>query len=80
MYHDTLLAQRLGDGKVKALIPPTEQSRYTRAWTQKDRMYKYAARMLEVLRFTQLVIEMSLRRRLNSRGVWRGIVALEAIK
>ena len=86
LYHDTLLARRLSspdtNTKVKPLIPPTEHSRYTRAWTDRRSAYKHAARGLEVIRFVQLVVEMSLRRRLGagSMGVWRLIVALEALK
>lgn len=91
LYHDTLLARRLNSttdsgGKPKPpLIPPTEHSRYTRAWTDKRAVYKYAARALEVIRFVQLVVEMTLRRRAAKAGgsmiaVWRVIVALEAVK
>ncbi|KAF8328167.1 peroxisomal membrane protein-domain-containing protein [Cantharellus anzutake] len=80
LYHDVLLARRLSGEKVKPLIPPSEHSRYTRAWADKQSTYKYAARALEIIRFTQLLFEMVLRRRTAKQNTWRGIVVLEFIK
>ena len=80
LYHDTLLARRLVGDKFKFLIPPSDHSRYTRAWTEKRVSYKHVARTLEIIRYLQLVIEMKLRRRVSERGVWKGVVTLEAIK
>lgn len=86
LYHDTLLARRLALVKstnpktVHEIIPPSTHTRYTRGWSQKDSLYKWSARGLEVLRFTQLVIEMLLKRFTGRNGRWRGIFLLELAK
>jgi len=80
MYHDALLARRLGEEKIKPLIPPSDLSRYTRAWAERQPSYRHAARTLEIVRFTQLLFEMMLRRRAGKRNTWRGILALEFVK
>jgi len=81
MYHDTLLAQFVqSDPKYKALIPPSPHTRYTRAWSDRDWRYKWAARTLQLVRFVELLIEMGLRRKVSLRNRWRGVVLLEFIK
>ncbi len=81
MYHDTILAKLAkSDPKYKLLLPVSHHSRYTRAWCEKDKRYKWAARLLEVLKYTELLIEMGLRRKVSSTAKWRGIIVIEAIK
>ncbi|EJD55581.1 peroxisome membrane protein [Auricularia subglabra TFB-10046 SS5] len=82
LYHDTLLARRAAQlgSKHKPILPPSLHTRYTRAWADKESTYKWAARMLEIVRFTELVVEMGLRRKLGQAGRWRGIVVLEFVK
>lgn len=81
LYHDTLLNRIMhSDPKFKPLIPPSTHSRYTRSWAEKSSIYKWAARVLEVIRFTELVVEMGLRRKTTRKNRWRGVVILEAIK
>jgi peroxin-16 len=81
LYHDTLLARiTQSDPKYKPLIPTSLHTRYTRAWSDKNYRYKWAARALELVRFTELVIEMGLRRKVSSRNKWRAIVLLEVLK
>ncbi|KDQ63594.1 hypothetical protein JAAARDRAFT_29616 [Jaapia argillacea MUCL 33604] len=81
LYHDTLLAQIVrSDPKYKPLIPLSQHSRYTRAWSDKDNRYKWAARALEIIRFVELVVEMGMARKVSVKTKWRGIVLLEIIK
>lgn len=85
LYHDTLLARRLAlvksTSKVASeLIPPSPHTRYTRAWSEKDGLYRWSAQCLEVIRFTQLVMEMLLKRVTQRKGRWRGIMLLELTK
>lgn len=65
--------------KQRPLIPPSLHTRYTRAWTDNLR-YRWIARVLELTRFVELLIEMGLRRRVSAKGRWRGIIVLEAVK
>lgn len=82
LYHDTLLAKRMAQmgPKHKLVLPPSLHARYTRAWADKSKTYKWAARMLEMIRFTQLVVEMGLRRKLGHTGRRRGIIIIEIVK
>jgi peroxin-16 len=43
-------------------------------------IYKWASRTLELIKFTELMIEMGLRRKLSEKAKWRGIILLEVIK
>lgn len=81
MYHDTLLARIVkSNASYRPLIPTSLHTRFTRAWTDKDMLYKWAARALEIIRFTELVVEMSLRRKVSEKFRWRSIILLEVIK
>ncbi|KAI5121267.1 hypothetical protein M0805_002312 [Coniferiporia weirii] len=81
LYHDTLLSRiARADPKFKPLLPPSPHSRYTRSWSEKNVRYKWIARALETIRFVELVIEMSLRRKVSNKSKWRGIVLLELVK
>ncbi|KZO96317.1 peroxisome membrane protein [Calocera viscosa TUFC12733] len=78
LYHDTLLTSLAKDKK--PVIPPTPHMRYTRAWSDRSAVYKWAARTLEAVRHCELLIEMLLRRKLGKQGAWRGVVGLEFLK
>jgi len=81
MYHDTLLSRVVSNNpSYKPLIPTTLHTRFTKAWTDKTALYKWASRALEVIKFTELMIEMGLRRKFSTKAKWRGIVLLEMIK
>ncbi|CEL57903.1 Peroxisomal membrane protein PEX16 OS=Yarrowia lipolytica (strain CLIB 122 / E 150) GN=PEX16 PE=3 SV=1 [Rhizoctonia solani AG-1 IB] len=81
LYHDTLLARRMElDPKAKPILPPSVHSRYTRAWAKRDSRYRWAARLLEIVRFIELVVEMGMRRKFKKQTVWKGVFALETIK
>jgi peroxin-16 len=81
MYHDTLLAKAVqSNPKYKPLIPSSLHTRFTKAWSDKANRYKWAARILQLIRFTEIVIEMGLRRKVSAKNRWRGIVLLEVIK
>ncbi|KAL4261522.1 Peroxisomal membrane protein PEX16 [Pleurotus pulmonarius] len=81
MYHDTLLAKLVySDPKYRPLIPTSLHTRFTRAWSDKSSLYKWAARSLELIRFAELFVEMALKRKVSQRNKWRGIVLLEIIK
>ncbi|KAF5385445.1 hypothetical protein D9757_005329 [Collybiopsis confluens] len=81
MYHDTLLTRIVqSDLRYRPLIPFSLHTRFTRAWADKSSRYKWAARLLETIRFTELVIEMGLRRNVSPRNRYRGIILLEIMK
>ncbi|TFL03738.1 peroxisome membrane protein [Pterulicium gracile] len=81
MYHDTLLAKIVqNETQYKPLIPSSLHTRFTKAWSNKNARYKWTARALEIIKYTQLVLEMSLRRNVSAKSKWRGIILLEFIK
>ncbi|KAI0296159.1 peroxisome membrane protein [Russula brevipes] len=81
LYHDTLLNRAVGnEPKYKPLLPPSLHSRFTRAWADTHIRYRWTARTLELIRFVELLLEMGLRRRVNSKNRWRVITLLEAVK
>lgn len=81
MYHDTLLAKIVqSDPKYKPVIPASFHTSFTRAWSDRNSQYKWAARALELVRFTELLIEMGLRRKVSTKNRWRGVVLLEIVK
>lgn len=80
LYHDTLLARRYADPKYKPLVPPTAHTRFTRAWVERSKLYRWVSRSLEIIKYLELVLEMVLRRKTTLTNVWRGIVALESVK
>ncbi|KAF7320387.1 Peroxisomal membrane protein PEX16 [Mycena kentingensis (nom. inval.)] len=80
MYHDTLLAKVAKRTNHRPLIPASLHTRFTRAWSDANTPYKWAARSLELIRFTELVLEMGLRRKTSPRTRWRIVVLLEIIK
>ncbi|KAH6917417.1 peroxisomal membrane protein PEX16 [Coprinopsis sp. MPI-PUGE-AT-0042] len=81
MYHDTLLARMVNNNpSYQPLIPLSPHSRFTRAWLDKSCQYKWISRVLEIIKFTELVIEMGLRRKVSQRTKWRCIITLEVVK
>ena len=68
------------DPKYRPLIPTSLHTRFTRAWSDRNAQYKWLARSLELIRFTELMLDMILKRKTSEKTRWRGIVFLEAIK
>ncbi|KAI6162158.1 peroxisomal membrane protein PEX16 [Pisolithus thermaeus] len=67
LYHDTLLARiAQHDTKRKPILPVPLHTKYTQ--------------QVEFIRFTQLLIEMGMRRKFSEKNKWRGIVVIESIK
>ncbi|KAF8898786.1 peroxisome membrane protein [Infundibulicybe gibba] len=81
MYHDTLIAKIIqSNPKYRPLVPPSLHTRFTRAWSDRSDPYRWTARALELIRYTELVIEIGLRRKVSDANRRRGIILLEVIK
>ncbi|KIY50463.1 peroxisome membrane protein [Fistulina hepatica ATCC 64428] len=80
MYHDTLLARVVANSRAKPLIPRSLHTKFTGTWSDRNWQYKWAARVLQLIRFSELVVEMLLRRNVSSKARWRGILSLEMLK
>ncbi|PHH64370.1 hypothetical protein CDD81_4727 [Ophiocordyceps australis] len=75
LYHDVILARA-------APCPATRspQARYTSYWARTSSLYRRAALLLQVVSYTQLLLEMGARRRGGERARWRVVVLVEAAK
>ncbi|CAI4214214.1 unnamed protein product [Parascedosporium putredinis] len=82
LYHDNLLSRAAstisrGPGIKR---PPSPHTRYTRYWTQRSGLYRRIALLLQMVRYTELLVEMAANRRGGENGRWRVVVLLEFIK
>ena len=79
LYHDNLLRRVVCRLPVGAAAPPAH-SRYTKFWTGKSKLYRRVAMLLQMAVYTQLLCEMSAKRRGGEKARWKVVVLLEAIK
>jgi peroxin-16 len=79
LYHDSLLAKAIARLPVTQKPIPSPHNRYTRFWTQKSPTYRRIALTLQVIQYTELLWEMSAKRR-GEKTRWRIVVLLEALK
>ncbi|KAI9692636.1 MAG: Peroxisomal membrane protein pex16 [Bogoriella megaspora] len=77
LYHDSLLAKAIT--RLPGLHKTTPHNRYTKFWTQKSPTYRRIAVMLQMIQYTELLIEMAAKRR-GERFRWRIVVFVESIK
>ena len=78
LYHDSLLSRAVS----KLPVPPvrTAHARYTRFWTQKSKLYRRIAVVLQMVIYTELLCEMAAKRRGGERSRWRAVVMIQGIK
>ncbi|TKA69703.1 hypothetical protein B0A49_04479 [Cryomyces minteri] len=77
LYHDSLLSRALAHSLSKR--HPSPHNRYTRFWTQNSPTYKRLAVTLQMIQYTELLLEMTAKRR-GEKTRWRAVVLLEATK
>lgn len=85
IYHDHLLKKKaasLSRSASAKLAPPkpSHHARYTMFWSDSSSLYTKAATMLKMVQYTELLWEMTARRRGGERGRWRMVVFLESFK
>lgn len=74
LYHDALLTRH---------VAPRNQAphaRYTRFWASRSPLYRRVALLLQMVRYTELLLEMAAKRRGGEKLRWRAVVLLEVIK
>lgn len=81
LYHDALLSRTSSNsGSSLSLSGTSPHTRYTKWWIQQSRLYKAIARLLSVLSYTQLMLEMAARKYRGEKGRWRVVLGLESLK
>ncbi|KAG5922153.1 hypothetical protein E4U42_005583 [Claviceps africana] len=78
LYHDGLLARAVSRCPVPAAR--TAHARYTRFWSQKSSLYRRVATVLQMVIYTELLCEMTAKRRGGEKARWRVVVLIEAVK
>ncbi|KAF2716816.1 peroxisomal membrane protein pex16 [Polychaeton citri CBS 116435] len=77
LYHDSLLSRVLESSQRRQ--PQTPHTRYTRHYCRKSPTYKRTALTLQVIQYTELLLEMMAKRR-GEKTRWRVVVLLESVK
>ncbi|KAF8468367.1 peroxisome membrane protein [Kalaharituber pfeilii] len=79
LYHDSLLGHAISQHSNLPGAKPTPHNRYTRFWTQKSPTYKRLALIVTMIQYTELLWEMTARRR-GEKIRWNVVIVLEAVK
>ena len=89
LYHDTLLANPSPPSSspsstttktTSMSLPVSPHSRYTRFWLKESRLYKTVARLLSIISYSQLLLEMAAKKYKGEKGRWRIVIGLESVK
>lgn len=78
LYHDRLLSRAVSNLAVATI--PSAHARYTKFWSQKSTTYRRVAMVLQMVIYTELLCEMTAKRKSGEKARWRVVVVLEAIK
>ncbi|RMY40826.1 hypothetical protein D0865_12453, partial [Hortaea werneckii] len=79
LYHDSLLSRALAQSLQQRKHHQTPHNRYTGFYCQKSSTYKGTAITLQVIQYTELLLEMMAKRK-GEKSRWRMVVVLETIK
>lgn len=79
LYHDNLLSRALAQSLRSAPRHQNPHNRYTRFYCQKSPLYRKTATSLQVIQYTELLLEM-MAKRSGDKARWRVVVLLEAMK
>ncbi|KAK5702960.1 Ribulose bisphosphate carboxylase large chain [Elasticomyces elasticus] len=78
LYHDSLLSRATAQ-KPQRKQHQSPHNRYTKFYCQKSKTYKRMAVTLQVIQYTELLLEMMAKRQ-GEKAKWRAVVVLEAVK
>ncbi|KAI1328225.1 peroxisome membrane protein [Xylariaceae sp. FL0255] len=79
LYHDAVLRSAINKLPALSARLPSPHTRYTRFWAAKSRLYRRIALLLQIVQYTELLWEMSAKRR-GEKIRWRVVIILEAVK
>ncbi|PWY65344.1 peroxisomal membrane protein pex16 [Aspergillus heteromorphus CBS 117.55] len=80
LYHDSLVSRVVSRLPSTAPRPiPSPHARYTKFWTSRSLLYKKIALSLQMVQYTELLWEMTARRR-GEKVRWRVVILIEVIK
>jgi peroxin-16 len=79
LYHDSLLSRALAQSLQRQKHHQSPHNRYTRFYCQNSATYRRTAVTLQVIQYTELLLEMMAKRK-GEKARWRLVVVLEAVK
>ncbi|KAF2861174.1 peroxisomal membrane protein pex16 [Piedraia hortae CBS 480.64] len=79
LYHDCLLSRSAAQSPRSTKLYQPPHNRYTRFYFQQSPTYRRTAIMLQVVQYTELLLEMAASRR-GEQARWRLVILLESIK
>ncbi|KJX96982.1 peroxisomal membrane protein pex16 [Zymoseptoria brevis] len=79
LYHDNLLSKALAHSLRSTPRHQSPHNRYTRFYCQKSSTYRRTATTLQVIQYTELLLEM-MSKKDGEKSRWRVVVLLEAMK
>ncbi|KAI5481609.1 peroxisomal membrane protein pex16 [Pseudohyphozyma bogoriensis] len=80
MYHDSVMLRTISELPPNLRPEPSSHARYTRHWTTASPSYKRLSRSLTILTYTELLIEMAVKKRKGQAAADKAVVVLEALK
>lgn len=79
LYHDSLLARAVAQLPSLNREKPTPHNRYTKFWTEKSPSYRRLALLVTMIQYTELLWEMTAKRR-GEKMRWHVVIVLELAK
>lgn len=79
LYHDAVLQSAVNKIPSLSTRIPSPHARYTRFWAARSKLYRRTALLLQIIQYTQLLWEMTAKRR-GEKVRWRVVIALETLK
>lgn len=80
LYHDSILHRSLASLPPSARPAPSSHARYTRFWTSTSPTYAALARTLTLLSYSELLIEMGIKKRLGKARAEKAVMVIELAK
>lgn len=80
IYHDSIVMRTVAVLPSPVRPPSSSHARYTRHFTATSPSYAVLARSLTIISYTELLLEMAIRKRIGRDQAEKAVVAIEAIK
>lgn len=80
LYHDSLLHRSLPSLPASARPNPSSHARYTRFWSSTSTTYAALARTLTILSYSELFLEMAIKKRLGKEKAEKAVMMIEVAK
>lgn len=83
LYHNSILRRAAQAHAEENKLGPIEESafnKYLNFWNNKSSINALSSKLLSIISYTQVLMEMSVLKKLGKKKQWQLIVALESLK